>query len=196
MTSKELIKILQELDPEGNVEVSVGSIPIFFIERLPAYYDGSLQVLIRDKSKHYYNVVGAAYKRKGDKISIQTHSIYDSIWEDPNLPIDYSELSEYDRLKAQKAHEDLKKSCKNFGNELEFGHFFNWVKKQASDLTEDLEELKGLAQEFYISNLDREDPFSPGERVKGESYISARERQWSEKVKVELEEGCLVIKKR
>jgi hypothetical protein len=93
MKTRELIARLQEADPEGNTECCVGNEDIFFVDGMPAYYDGRLQVLIRDESKSpFYNVVGAKVTSKGAKIKIVTHSIEDAISENPELPVDTSEI--------------------------------------------------------------------------------------------------------
>ena len=47
MKSKELICQLQKLDPEGNCEV-FGDGDIYYLEKLPWYYDGKPGILIRD----------------------------------------------------------------------------------------------------------------------------------------------------
>ena len=64
MKTKELIKELQELDPTGETEVVCGCGDIYFVEELPAYYDGRLGVLIKDESKKpYYHVKGGSRPR-------------------------------------------------------------------------------------------------------------------------------------
>lgn len=89
MKTKELIKRLNDADPTGEAEVCVDNTDILFVEALPAYYDGYLQVLIRDKTKEpYYNVVGAKYVNEGKKVCIHQHSIEDAIIENPELPVD------------------------------------------------------------------------------------------------------------
>ncbi len=50
MKTKELIRQLQREDPSGELECCVDNSDIFFVEHLPAYYDGCLEVLVRDKS--------------------------------------------------------------------------------------------------------------------------------------------------
>jgi hypothetical protein len=76
MKTKELIRLLQEQDPSGELECCVYNVDIHCVECLPAFYDGSLQVLKRDHSKNpYYNVIGAAYVDQGHKIVIKPLSI-------------------------------------------------------------------------------------------------------------------------
>ena len=77
MKTKELIRQLQDADPSGEIEVCVGNVDIHFVERLEAYYDGTLQVLTRDETRKGYKIVGGKYKRTGSKINLHTLSISD-----------------------------------------------------------------------------------------------------------------------
>lgn len=85
MKTKEVIKQLQELDPSGEEEVVVWGTDILFIERLPAYYDGFPEILIRDEKGY---TTGAKIKYGGDKIKIHTASIEDELFDDPSLPVE------------------------------------------------------------------------------------------------------------
>lgn len=94
MTTKDLIKRLQEVDPEGNTEVVVGSDPIYFVEHLPGYYDGAYVTLIQDHGKDpYYNITGAKVTRAGSKVKIHLMSVEDILQDDSNAYIDTSELT-------------------------------------------------------------------------------------------------------
>lgn len=96
MKTKELIKTFQELDPSGEIEVVVNGDPIYFAEKIPAYYDGALKILIQDESlSPYYNVVGMKITQKGEKIRLNTNSFEDIISENniEDLTFDFSELS-------------------------------------------------------------------------------------------------------
>lgn len=100
MKTKELIAQLQECDPSGEEEVSVGNHDIHFVEREPAYYDGCLQVLKRNERTDCYNVVGAEIRGQGQKIVIHTLSIRWAILNDNKLPVTFD--GEY----AQKHYTD------------------------------------------------------------------------------------------
>lgn len=111
MKSKELIKILQELDPEGNIEVSVGNVDIIDVELLPAYYDGYLQVLKKDLSKtDCYNIIGLEFKTNGNKIVISPYNIEDYIMDHHakldklNITFDHDDPSKWllDRIENYK----------------------------------------------------------------------------------------------
>lgn len=83
MKSKVLIEILQDLDPSGETEVTAGGGDIFSVEILPAYWDGSLNVLIRDPSKApYYDVIGMEEIRTGNKIRLNIMGLDDVIFDD------------------------------------------------------------------------------------------------------------------
>lgn len=69
MKSKTLIEMLQKADPTGNEEVCVGNVDIHFVETMPAYYDGTLQVLERNEELECYNIIGAKYRRSGVKFN-------------------------------------------------------------------------------------------------------------------------------
>jgi len=79
MKTKELIKRLQEEDPSGELECCVGNEDIYFIEKLPAFYDGPLQILHRS-NKPGYNIIGATIAFNGYKIQLQTLSVKDVIF--------------------------------------------------------------------------------------------------------------------
>lgn len=92
MKTKELIRQLNEADPTGENECVVNNVDIFFVSHEPAYYDGRAEMLIRDETNKYYNVVGAKVRCNGTKIQIHLHSIEDAILSHPDLPVDLSEL--------------------------------------------------------------------------------------------------------
>ena len=88
MKTKDVIKMLQEADPSGEIECVVGNVDIYSAHMEPAYWDGSMQLLVRDPDCEFYNVIGAIYTSKGSKVSITTMSISDAMLEDPDLPVE------------------------------------------------------------------------------------------------------------
>lgn len=81
MKSKELIRILQETDPNGETEVTIDGADIYCVARYPGYYDGCYQVITRDPSKTTFNIVKIKRTRAGEKIRLHTYSIEDLIWD-------------------------------------------------------------------------------------------------------------------
>ncbi|HYF54170.1 MAG TPA: hypothetical protein VEA41_07920 [Salinarimonas sp.] len=88
MKTKDLIAELQRLDPEGDIEVE-GCGDIHFLTRQPGYYDGPAFVLKRDPTTEYYNVIGAEYQFKPDKIRLHMLDLRDVLLNDPECPITF-----------------------------------------------------------------------------------------------------------
>jgi hypothetical protein len=114
MKISEFIRRLQDADPTGELEACVGNIDIHFVSREPAYYDGCLQVLKRDPTIKFYNIVGAELRASGDKVQIHTLSIADVFLDKPDAEVtfdgEYSErltnLVEHWRAAARCADEE------------------------------------------------------------------------------------------
>ncbi len=197
MKTKELIRLLQEADPTGEEEACVGNVDIHFVEALPAYYDGALQVLKRDESKSpYYNIVGGKYVRSGTKVVIHTLSITDALHNagaDGEFEVDYSELPT-DRIEsAKKSHEEIREWHRKLDVEMEMDYFVKWAKAKAEILTPDIEEMEGMAKQFFEDNVSPTDPLPEGGIPLGHSYVTTREMQWNERFEISIDEGFLKI---
>lgn len=90
MTTGELIKMLQEADPSGELPVCVGNHDVYFVQNLPAYYDGPLQQLVHDESKRgeCWSIVGAKITTRGMKVDIVPLSIREAMLDHPDLPVE------------------------------------------------------------------------------------------------------------
>lgn len=104
MKTRELIRQLQELDPSGDVECCVGNVDIIYVQKLPAYYDGRLQVLKRD-DRGGFNVRGVDFRRSGQKIDIATYSCHDGVSDDADFEVT-GDVSDYYREQIEKWRED------------------------------------------------------------------------------------------
>lgn len=91
MKTSELIRRLQEADPTGELEVTVGKTDIHFVNVMPCYYDGHVQVLKRDPALEgeFYNIIGAEVRGEGSHLSIYTHSIQTMLADEPELPVTF-----------------------------------------------------------------------------------------------------------
>lgn len=198
MKTKKLIALLQEEDPSGELDVCVGNVDIHFVERLPAYYDGSLQVLERDEDCKYYNITGGRYVRAGEKVNIHTLSITDAIsnaaGREKPFPVDYSELSSDQAEATKKAHDGLREWHRRLDIEHEHMYFKEWVKEEAAKLTADTDEIDGVVYRFLEveKKVSPDDPYPEG-GLAGHSYVSMRKMQWSQKFEVAVSEGFLKI---
>ncbi len=104
MKTKELIRQLQEADPEGEKEVCVGNVDIYFVEKKAAYWDGNLQVLQHDPELigKCWSIVGAKVLEKGYKLNLSCVDIESLVYEDPGVEVDLSDLSEGPRERWEK----------------------------------------------------------------------------------------------
>lgn len=113
MTSKELIEALRKEDPDGDTEVCVGNIPIYFLGNEAAYWDGRLEMLIQDHSKDpYYNIVGYKVTGRGRKVQLHLMDLDDVILDDPDTPVDLSELEDQTKEMWKERVEDLREETK------------------------------------------------------------------------------------
>lgn len=88
MKTADLIRRLQEADPSGELECCVGGDDIYFVERLPAYYDGPHTILTRDPAKApYWNITGATINYYGEKVKLHVVELADLIWGHPEIPV-------------------------------------------------------------------------------------------------------------
>lgn len=113
MKTSELIAELKRLDPSEECEVNVRGLPIHFVGRDPAYYDGPVNELIEDPAKKpYYAIVGWKKRRNGpDKIVVHTVDLEDCLLENPDLPVTFEGFKDV-LGPYEKGVEALRAQCK------------------------------------------------------------------------------------
>jgi len=116
MKTKKLIELLQAEDPGGEGEVLVGNEDILCIDSVEGYWDGCKQVMVRDWSSEYYNIIGAEYRSDGSKVRIHTMGIYDALINDPDLPVKV--VDTFVEKKMQKWVDDSRKEIKKMWKEV------------------------------------------------------------------------------
>ena len=85
MKTKDLIKLLKEEDPSGEEEVCIDNQPVWFVQRMPAYYDGRL--VRYEPPLTYDEDVGTIFPDKvhfvseGAKIEIMYYSWRNAMWD-------------------------------------------------------------------------------------------------------------------
>lgn len=92
MVTKELIKALQTIDPDGTTEVCVDNLDIYYVEIKQAYWDGRLERIITDPNVKGYNVIGAKVLASGNKVNLITMGVEEVLCNNPDAPIDLSDL--------------------------------------------------------------------------------------------------------
>jgi len=78
MKTKELIAQLQKEDPTGEMECNINGIDIISVRKEPGYWDGPYEILTRDDAGF---VNGGIYTRNGTKLTIQTYSIKEYVFD-------------------------------------------------------------------------------------------------------------------
>lgn len=190
MKTKELIRQLQENDPTGEEECCVGNADIHFVESLPAYYDGCLQVLKRDEANEYYNIIGAKYTCRGRKVKIHTLSISDALFNDKDLPVEF-DCSEASKERYEKLVADRRLEIAQVEKDVDRGFFLQYMEKRFITLGDDfrLEEIQAAAGKFYDENLTPDDPMPDEFRKMSESWHTRRCLQWDREIVVTFQDG-------
>ena len=203
MKTKELIKQLREADPTGEEEVTVGNTDIHFVDGLlPSYYDGCQQILILDeKNIDSYNVIGGKVRAEGNKVVIRLHSISDAIFENPKLPVDYSELVGDTKKRYKANHDKMRKFSKDCNYKLTLDNFIKFIENRIPAF--DKTQIKQSAQEFFDRNsswiisedLPQYETIKPdGSKI----YASWNDRQqtyWNDKVFVSVFDSKISIER-
>ncbi len=153
MKTKDIIEQLQELDPSGELDVSVGLADISDISILPSYYDGYQQILIRHPEGYFPK--GGRYNVDKDKIVIDSLSFKEAIYSDPEFSIDYSGLSE-DRVKRyEESHEKEREDSYKITSEVDFQSLLKACCKKACNLNKSLDGLYDAVKLYFNEKYDK-----------------------------------------
>jgi hypothetical protein len=128
MKTRQLIKLLQEADPEGEFDVVIGNKSILWVNVLPAYYDGRLERLhTKDElpPKNVGDITYGEYIVEGYKIILDYRSIKDFIF-------DYGLVGKHFPVILDNASGYLREETNNFREEA------NDLKKHYDKLKEKL----------------------------------------------------------
>lgn len=96
MKTRDVIKLLQAEDPEGEGEVILwGTGAVSGAEACPGYYDGLTPILLHDSSKEpYYSIVGIKYTDKAYKVKLFGMHMDDVLLNDTGAIVDLSDIPE------------------------------------------------------------------------------------------------------
>jgi hypothetical protein len=109
MKTRELIAKLQELDPAGDLDVVVGNEPVYFPERLPAFYDGAKGELVQDPDLIGFNIKGYKITNQGEKIVLHLYGLEAWLMDEPHGQVDTSELPDWQQERYAKMIEQFRK---------------------------------------------------------------------------------------
>lgn len=114
MKTKKLIELLMEADPSGEAECCIDNCDITFVDPLPGYYDGRLEILERDVNNY---IIGGKISASRKKVKIHYMSLMDAISDYPELPIDLSESNDNGKF-YEKTVEIWREKAKQFQIEV------------------------------------------------------------------------------
>lgn len=195
MKTKKLIELLQKEDPSGEMECCVGNSDIAGMYIEPAYWDGCMQVLKREEDG---GIVGGKYCSEGAKLVIHPLSIFDAIFDNENLPVEYD--SEYSKRHYESRVEEYRKKTNSICNGIEKDLFIEYMSARLGPYGDfDEEEIKQVASEFYDANMDYKDEM-PKDIIQtktaegwGASWNERRKKQWDKELGIKMVEGKMAI---
>ena len=207
MKVKDLVRLLQAEDPTGETEVCVQNEDIFDVHTEPAYYDGKLQLLVRDPALiDCYDVVGGKYVVSGSKIVITPMGVTDVLWDNPEAVIDYSDLDKNTGRGSadyRKSDDATRQASRDVELKVEMDAFYRWAKKKAEAIRDSGEDIRLSADHFYKDNLSPKDPVKDlpqrYDEKHGYSYWPSwndrREAMWNDTIEVYWKGGWGIHKK-
>jgi hypothetical protein len=149
MKTKTLIKLLQENDPSGELECCIENADILDVWREPAYYDGCLQVLIRDEEN---KVIEGKIIGTGTKVIVYSQSISDVLLDYPDFKISYDEgMSDFKKKQYEASYAKERQEKIDISNDVECGFFQTYWQKREPQLDKD------SIKDFYNKNMRFDD---------------------------------------
>ena len=109
MKTRELIRLLEEADPSGELECCIQNCDINFVDVAPAYYDGPLELLHRSGSDE--KAVAASLTTTGQKVRIHALSIEDIIYDQPEFEIKIEVHDESLRARLERQIEEWRSAA-------------------------------------------------------------------------------------
>lgn len=116
MKTNDIIKILQELDPKNECEVTISNQAIEHIGKEPAYWDGCMKIIEQNKNI----VTKLTITSKGMKIVLFPFDIRNTFWENIDFQIEYQGepwVETTYKKKYEEIREETRKELKEFEND-------------------------------------------------------------------------------
>lgn len=176
MKTKELIRLLQEADPSGEEQCCVGNADIYYIDNLPAYYDGTLQILNLNEEGR---IVSAQYARGCRKIQIHTCPIDEAIFNDEDLPVTYD-------CKGTEEHcagwvDEYRETARRIYTDVARETFVRYVKEKYANFAGD-DVLTDLAENYFNAHLSYKDKLPEDLKKSFLSWNERRHIQWDREI--------------
>jgi hypothetical protein len=91
MKTSELIKQLRDIDPNDECDVCIGNHPIRYVDRMPWWYDGRKETVVRDPETN--RPILAGYIGGNNKIKLIEDSIEEALLANPDVELDLSGIT-------------------------------------------------------------------------------------------------------
>lgn len=153
MKTSELIKELTELDPTDECEICIKNHPVSSVDRMPYYWDGRLEEVIRD---HRYIPTKVGYPNHGSKIKIYFDTIEDALLDNPDAELDLSGITYQGKIEERRMKDiekwkrqgyEFQKWKKNYATAYESGKKYEPKIKLRTKFTHLLKRL-GLIDDY------------------------------------------------
>lgn len=194
-SSQNIIKLLQQLNPKGDLEVLCDDKTIYFVEGLPYYYDGRLNELVRDGSGKIVSIVES---NNPFKLRVNTISYEDAI--DPYKIGNNKFQIKYTDEKAKEYYQPLVENeiqrAINMQQKFYVESFVRFIKNKFQDSNEWKENqilLEKEATEWANNNLKYTDPMPVLNIGVNLSIEDRQHRLWDARLNVVIENGQLKI---
>lgn len=185
MKTKELIRQLNEADPSGELECCIGNGDIVYVDVLPSYYDGALQVIERNEDGH---PVSGRRIRTGQKVLLEPMFIRDAL-ESSSFKVEYAD--DADRKRYEHYDEEYRRHHKEIDIRVDRRGFCEWAFRKFQQIRPVplgwVKRLKKAARDFYDECYAGPDnPLTPVRP--GRCYHDMRDEFWEENISVEWDE--------
>lgn len=198
MKTRELIRLLSEADPGGDAECCIDNSDILCVELMPAWYDGRLEILDRDKSIKGYDVIGARVVSSGLKIKIRRHSIEDMILVSHELPVDLSDIKN-ERITQEyyASIMQMRQDAITVKHDVALWSFTAFVKAKIEKMNLQFSDadIENAARVFFDSNLSDDDAMPDDIRSRQLSWFDARHMQWDRELAITVSNGLIDIRR-
>lgn len=185
---------MQEADPSGELECCVGNIDILDVIKLPAYFDGALQIINQDEEG---NIISAKCTKLGHKVSLYARSIDDIMFEYNlnDLPVTFEGFSEESEKSYRQSIDKDREEHIKINNDIEQSHFNQWVEKKLGDKSNDMTEW--ISNRFAQKNIFASDPLPDDLKTKvNKSWAERREIQWEREIEFHWDDYKLTLRKK
>lgn len=196
MKTRELIRLLQESDPSGEMECCIDNQDIDYVGSEPAYHDGCLQVMVRDPDD-WEHVIGGRFIGEGYKLNISTSSLIDLAAERKDFPIEFEDVGEIHEAHYREAIAKRKRRREEVERDLKLSGFkeniFRRLREEAWPVPNGGHaHVHAVCAEFFEQVKLNELPLVP-RAPQPESRHNHEQRTWTARVASDYQDGVLKL---